>query len=88
MEFTQFQFTESNIDWTIELKSRNSTLDNSEIFCDDISTTECWSYNPFLEKLRIGNQLDIHTLTEILLRLSKHTFVHQRVKILTKYSCS
>ena len=41
-----------------------------------------------LAKLRIGNQFDIHKITEILLRISKHTVVHQRVKILTKYSCT
>ena len=75
LEFTQFQYTESNIDWTIELKSGNSTLDNNLIFCDDISTGECWSRNPFLQKIRIGKQLDIYTLSEILLRLSENTAV-------------
>ena len=75
VEFIQFQYTESNIDWTIELKSGNSTLDNTESFNDDISTGECWSRNPFRQKLHIGNQLDIYTLTEILLRLSKYCII-------------
>ena len=72
VEFSQFQCTESNTDWMIELKSGKSTLDNNKIFSDDISTGEC----PFLQKLCIGNQLDIYMLMEILLHLSKNTVVH------------